>query len=108
MVGRWLGVDREPAPAAARYHLARFLMLRLLGLVYLAGFATFINQGLPLLGSHGLLPIGEFTARIAERLGSTSAGFARLPSLFWAAHSDGCSWRSHGAAPFSRSSFSGA
>jgi hypothetical protein len=82
-------VDREPAPAAARYHLARFLMLRLLGVVYLSGFATFINQGLPLLGSQGLLPIGEFTARVAERLGSTSAGFARLPSLFWLAHTDG-------------------
>jgi hypothetical protein len=36
-----------------------------------------------------LLPIGAFTVRVAERLGSTSAGFARLPSLFWFAHSDG-------------------
>jgi len=88
-VSRWLGVDHEPAVAAVRYHLARFLMLRLLGLVYLAGFAIFINQGLPLLGSRGLLPIGEFTARVAGRLGSPWGGFARLPSLFWFAHSDG-------------------
>ena len=87
-VRHWLGVDDEPAPGAARYHLARFLILRLIGLVYLAGFAILINQGLPLLGSHGLLPIGEFTTRVAERLGSTSSGFQRLPSVFWFAHSD--------------------
>jgi hypothetical protein len=84
----WLGVDGEPAPPEARYHLARFLILRLLGLVYLTGFAILINQGLPLLGSHGLLPVGEFTARVSERLGGSGAGFLRLPSLFWFAHSD--------------------
>ena len=85
----WIGVDDTPTAGTARYHLARFLILRLLGLVYLTGFAILINQGLPLLGSHGLLPVGEFTARVAERLGSTSAGFLRLPSLFWFAHADG-------------------
>jgi hypothetical protein len=87
-VGCWLGVDGEPAPAASRYHLTRFVILRLLGLVYLTGFAILIHQGLPLLGAHGLLPIGEFTARASERLGGTSACFFRLPSLFWFAHSD--------------------
>jgi hypothetical protein len=86
---RWLGIDHEPVVPARRYHLARFLILRLLGIVYLTGFAIWINQGLPLLGSHGLLPIAEFTARVAERLGGTAAGFARLPSLFWFAHADG-------------------
>jgi hypothetical protein len=85
---RLFGVGGEPAAAAARYHLARFLILRLLGLVYLAGFAILINQGLPLLGSKGLLPIGTFTERVAQHLGGASAGFARLPSLFWFAHSD--------------------
>ncbi len=84
----WLGAGTEAAEPHRRYHLARFLILRLLGLVYLVGFAILINQGLPLLGSHGLLPIGEFTARVSERLGGVSPGFARLPSLFWFAHSD--------------------
>ena len=86
---RWLGAGAEPSAPVRRYHLARFLILRLLGLVYLTGFAILINQGLPLIGSNGLLPVGEFTVRAAERLGSTSAGFQRLPSLFWFAHSDG-------------------
>jgi lipase maturation factor len=86
---RWLGDGAEQVEASRRYHLARFLILRLLGLVYLTGFAILILQGLPLLGSHGLLPIGDFTTRVAERLGSTEAGFTRLPSLFWLGHSDG-------------------
>jgi hypothetical protein len=86
---RWLGIDHEPVLPRRRYHLARFLILRLLGIVYLTGFAIFINQGLPLLGSHGLLPIAEFASRVGERLGGVSEGFARLPSLFWFAHSDG-------------------
>jgi len=85
---RWLGTGEHETAPAQRYHLARFLILRLLGLVYLAGFAILINQGLPLLGSRGLLPIQEFCPRVAERFGSTSAGFLRLPSVFWFAHSD--------------------
>ena len=35
----WLGLDAEPLPPACRYHLARFLILRLLGLIYLVAFA---------------------------------------------------------------------
>jgi len=63
-------IDGEPAAGGSRFHLARFLILRLLGLVYFTGFAILINQGLPLIGSRGLLPVGAFTARVAERLGA--------------------------------------
>jgi hypothetical protein len=86
---RWLGLDDEPCEPKRRYHLARFLILRLLGLVYLTGFLILINQGPQLLGSHGLLPVAEFVPRAVEQLGSTDAAFARLPSFFWFAHSDG-------------------
>lgn len=89
VVTRCLGLAAEPAAPEHRYHLARFMILRLLGLVYLTGFAILINQGIPLLGSRGLLPIAEFATRVEERLGSRSAAFARLPSVFWFAHSDG-------------------
>ena len=83
-----LARDRSRAGASeAPLPPARFLILRLLGIVYLTGFAIFINQGLPLLGSHGLPPIAEFTSRVGERLGGVSEGFARLPSVFWFAHS---------------------
>jgi len=85
---RWLGFDEKPAPASSSYHLARFLILRLLGLIYLTAFAIVLLQGLPLLGEHGLLPISDFTARVAARLGSRLDAFERLPSLFWFASSD--------------------
>jgi len=70
------------------YWLTRFVILRLLGAIYAVAFLVAIEQVIPLIGSNGLLPIGLFLQRISNMLGSNSAGFARLPSLFWFAHSD--------------------
>jgi hypothetical protein len=70
------------------YWLARFVMLRLLGAIYAIAFLVAINQIVPLIGEHGLLPVGIFLDRIGNAFGSSSAGFFRLPSLFWFAHSD--------------------
>ena len=76
------------AASPSRYWLTRFVLLRLLGLVYAVAFLAAANQIVPLIGAHGLLPVGSFLDRVREALGSTSAGFARLPSLFWLGHSD--------------------
>jgi len=70
------------------YWLTRFIILRLLGVVYAIGFLVAANQILPLIGSDGLLPIGLFLDRIRQVLGSSFSGFLRLPSLFWLIHSD--------------------
>jgi hypothetical protein len=70
------------------YWLTRFVILRLLGLVYAVAFAVAINQIIPLIGANGLLPVGIFLRRVSELLGSPAAGFWRLPSLFWLDHSD--------------------
>ncbi|MBI3542943.1 MAG: lipase maturation factor family protein, partial [Deltaproteobacteria bacterium] len=59
--------------------LTRFVFQRALALVYLSAFAILVNQGLPLLGSHGLLPIPSFLSR---------AGFWDAPSVFHAHYSD--------------------
>jgi hypothetical protein len=83
-----LGLDEAPCDPRRAFHLARFLILRLLGLVYLTAFAILISQGPGLLGSKGLLPVGEFVARAAPQLGGLGGAFARLPSLFWFGHSD--------------------
>ena len=82
--------DPASAPEDLRssYWLARFAILRLLGLVYAFAFLAAANQIVPLIGARGLLPVGPYLDRVAEVLGSTSAGFARLPSLFWFGHSD--------------------
>jgi len=70
------------------YWLTRFLILRLLGIVYAVAFLVAINQVLPLMGSNGLTPMSEYLANVGNALGGTAAGFMRLPSLFWFAHSD--------------------
>ncbi len=82
-------VSDTPGPAARpTYWLTRFVILRLLGTVYAIAFLVAINQALPLIGSHGLLPIGNYIRYVTQALGSDGAGFRRLPSLFWFNHSD--------------------
>ncbi len=82
----------ETAPSPPRppetYWLTRFAILRLLGCIYAVAFLAVAKQVLPLIGSHGLLPIGLYVERIQARLGSAEAGFFQLPSLFWFGHSD--------------------
>ncbi len=70
------------------YWLTRFVILRLLGVIYAVGFLVAIRQIIPLIGAHGLLPVEVFLQRVGDALGSRSAGFARLPSIFWFFHSD--------------------
>ena len=76
-----------PTPAPG-YWLTRFLILRLLGLVYLMAFLTWVNQGPGLVGSRGLLPARRELAALAEAVGSRTAGFWEVPSIFWLASSD--------------------
>ena len=70
------------------YWLTRFMILRLLGIIYAVAFLVAINEILPLIGSDGLTPVGIFLEEVGKNLGSTSAGFIRLPSLFWFVNSD--------------------
>jgi predicted DCC family thiol-disulfide oxidoreductase YuxK len=70
---------RDPGPP--RYELASFLFLRLLGLIYLAAFASFAVQAQGLIGSHGILPLGEFLDAVRH-----AAGWERyylMPTVFW-------------------------
>jgi len=83
------GDSTEPASdRRSTYWLTRFVLLRFLGLVYAVAFLAAARQLVPLIGSHGLLPVDAYLFRIRDYLGSTSAGFLRLPSLFWFWHSD--------------------
>jgi hypothetical protein len=78
----------RPAREPDRYWLTRFVLLRLLGFVYAVAFLAAARQLLPLIGSHGLLPVESFLERVQQALGSRSAGFVRVPSVFWFGHSD--------------------
>jgi hypothetical protein len=75
-------------PVKPTYWLTRFVILRLLGVVYAIAFLVAINQIIPLIGINGLLPANLFLKQVSEALGSAGAGFVRLPSVFWLWHSD--------------------
>jgi len=82
---------QQPAPeerVARSYWLTRFMILRLLGAIYAVAFLVAINEVLPLIGSHGLTPVGLYVKNINQMLGGTGSSFMRLPSLFWFWHSD--------------------
>lgn len=76
------------ADSRTSHWLTRFVILRLLGLVYAAAFLSAARQLAPLIGSEGLLPVGTFLERAAGYFGSRTQGFLHLPSLFWFAHSN--------------------
>jgi hypothetical protein len=82
----WTDLPAGSPPAT--YQLTRFVILRLLGAVYLVAFLVFINQGLPLLGHDGLTPVDRFVHDVAQHFGSRTRAFFELPSLFWAGVSD--------------------
>jgi hypothetical protein len=70
------------------YWLTRFLILRLLGLVYFVAFLSLANQVLPLIGKDGLLPVELYLSQVVRYYGSPLAGFLQIPSLFWINSSD--------------------
>jgi hypothetical protein len=72
----------EPAEAPG-FWLGRFVLLRLVGVVYLMAFLTLLWQGPALIGNHGLEPAAGMLDDAVAALGSRAAGFWRLPSLFW-------------------------
>jgi hypothetical protein len=83
------------AANTSTYWLTRFVILRLLGVVYAVAFLVTINQIIPLIGANGLLPVDLYFKEISDSIGFTT-GFVRLPSIFWFWHSDTalltCAW----------------
>lgn len=71
------------------YWLTRFVILRLLGLVYLVAFLAAANQIVPLVGENGLLPAQAWLRSLETHFGSRTAGFLNLPGVFWCGLSDG-------------------
>ena len=70
----------------ARYDLVAWLFLRGLGLIYLAAFVSLALQIRGLVGSDGILPLGEYLA--AAHAGWGTDAYWRLPTLFWLNASD--------------------
>lgn len=68
------------------YVLTRGLFLRALGLVYLAAFLSLGTQITGLVGSRGILPVGDFLTAATSALGD--GAWRQLPTLLWLDHSD--------------------
>ena len=76
------GKERWPA----EYGYLSWLFLRFLGVIYVAAFVSFAVQADGLIGSQGILPLGQHLSDIAD---STDARrFWFLPTLFWFNASD--------------------
>jgi hypothetical protein len=74
-------VASQPGAGQPGYFLARWIFLRLLGVVYLAAFLSLWVQILGLIGSRGILPAREYLAAIAERVGPER--FYLVPTVCW-------------------------
>jgi len=61
--------------------VSRWVFLRLLGVIYLAAFASLLVQIDGLIGSHGILPVGEFLDAVREQFGTRR--LMAVPSLCW-------------------------
>ena len=86
MRGTFSGVSSDHM--ATSYWLTRFLILRLLGVVYLVAFLVLTQQVLPLIGHDGLLPADVYLHRLEQHFGSPGAAALEVPSLFWLGVSD--------------------
>jgi hypothetical protein len=86
-IADWFAHDAPPSGPGQ--WLGRFVVLRLLGVIYLMAFLTLVNQGRGLIGAHGLEPAARFLDDLAAQLGGRAAGFRELPTLFWLAAGDG-------------------
>ena len=87
--------DFSVGPKGSDYFVTRALLLRSLGVIYFVAFAILVQQGGPLLGSHGLLPLAAYLEE-ASRHFDGFASIWRLPTLFWLGSSDavleGAAW----------------
>jgi hypothetical protein len=69
----------RPAKPKETYWLTRFVLLRLLGFVYLFAWLSLALQVRALIGHRGILPADLFL----QKLQAYGAGFWQVPSLFW-------------------------
>ena len=63
------------------HHIARWIFLRALGLIYFSAFFSLIFQIRGLIGSQGILPAGQYLAAVGSGTGSLRFWFA--PTLLW-------------------------
>ena len=79
---RTFGTQIEPM----RFALTQWIFVRMLAVIYAIAFGSLTVQVKGLLGSHGVLPVGDFLKAVAESAGA--ARFFYVPTVFWMNYSD--------------------
>jgi len=69
-----------------RHEMVSWLFLRLFGLIYLSAFVSFGVQAQGLIGSHGIVPLGDFVDALNSHLGVER--YFMVPMVFWLNSSD--------------------
>ena len=74
----------------------RWLVLRMVGVVYIIIFAGVLVEGGALIGAHGIYPVAEYTSTLRGIFPDFLDRFIRAPSAFWLSSSPAmiklCSW----------------
>ena len=74
----------EPSPKSQiTFHVTKFVILRLVGFVYLIAFVGAYNQNKGLMGKHGLMPVHRYMDQLQQRYSSSIEGFLSKPTLYW-------------------------
>ncbi len=79
---------RDPAPST--FAISRRIFAHGLGVIFLCAFLSLAVQMRGLIGSHGISPSADFLPAVEEQLGT--AGYLRIPTIFWLGHNDGALW----------------
>ena len=79
--GRRLALARPHPSRGGSYFIGRWLFLRLLGMVYLIAFVSLWVQIEGLVGSDGILPVGDYLDLVGERAGADR--YWQVPTLLW-------------------------
>ena len=79
------GSGPTPSCAAQSFHVTKFVMLRLVGLVYLVAFLGAYHQNIGLMGVDGLVPARHYVDDLRTTESSPIRGFLSHPSLYWLA-----------------------
>ncbi|KAL7539403.1 hypothetical protein ACHAXR_009257 [Thalassiosira sp. AJA248-18] len=75
--------DATKEGAAQTFYVTKFIIIRLVGFVYLIAFMGAFNQNRGLMGSHGLVPARNYMDQLRTKFDSPVQGFVSHPSIYW-------------------------
>ena len=81
---KWLSSSKQPV-ALPTFYIAKWAILRLMGIIYGVAFAAAWFQNVGLMGTHGLAPAIPFMDQLQRNtnIDSLLDGFLQYPTLFW-------------------------